>query len=185
MARRRAALQIPLIACGLLCLLPSSVAVACPALTTDALAGGQDLADCSCVGGYSGAPRCDGNPARSPWPPPPLAAEQAGLTHAPHLHHPHHTPPEACVGPSKCSSGKVCLGYEPETGHVFCYGSNGGCKWNQNDCATDSDCSKYTTSSNKYTDGMTCPGATGWAAEACACHPSCETLFIAAPAIAA
>jgi hypothetical protein len=68
---RRAALQIALLACSLLfSLLPSSVAVDCPALTTDAPAGGQDLADCSCVGGYSGETRCDGNPPRSPLPPP-------------------------------------------------------------------------------------------------------------------
>jgi len=63
---RRAALQTPLLACGLLLnLLSSSVAVDCPALTT---AGGQDLADCSCVGGTSGAPRCAGNPQQNTCP---------------------------------------------------------------------------------------------------------------------
>ena len=77
--------------------------------------------------------------------------------------------PGPCVGPTKCGENKFCVGYEPQTGHVYCYGKSNGCKWSSNDCATDSDCSKYTTSSPKYTDRTTCPGSTGWRADACTC----------------
>ena len=51
-----------------------------------------------------------------------MEAKEGGLTHAPT---PPPTPPtpEACIGPAKChTQHKVCVGYEPETGHVFCCG---------------------------------------------------------------
>lgn len=54
----------------------------------------------------------------------------------------------------KCTRDKICAGFEPD-GKVYCYGDNGGCKWNQNDCNTDADCQAkyYPGLSKKYTDG--------------------------------
>uniref|UniRef100_A0A6C0DRR7 Uncharacterized protein n=1 Tax=viral metagenome TaxID=1070528 RepID=A0A6C0DRR7_9ZZZZ len=54
----------------------------------------------------------------------------------------------------KCTSDKICAGFEPD-GKVYCYGDNRGCKWNQNDCNTDADCKAkyYPGLSPKYTDG--------------------------------
>ena len=87
---------------------------------------------------------------------------------------------EPCDGPTKCHpENKFCVGYEEDTGFVYCYGLDSGCKWNENDCATDADCSKYTTSSPKYTDSTTCPGSEGWRAAACTC-PAGQTLVAAA-----
>jgi len=68
----------------------------------------------------------------------------------------------------KCGSNKFCLGFEPDH-KIYCYGSDGGCLWGQNTCDTDQDCSKYTTSSPKYTDGDTpdCTADLGWRKDAC------------------
>ena len=48
--------------------------------------------------------------------------------------------------------------------------------WNTHDCSNDSDCTKYTEKSLKYTDGdiIECPGAKSWRdpnwrADACKC----------------
>ena len=58
-----------------------------------------------------------------------------------------------CYGPSKCARTKRgkrrCAGFEGDT--VYCYGNNKKCL--PDDCSVDSDCSKYTTESPKYTKG--------------------------------
>ena len=97
---------------------------------------------------------------------------------------PSHAEP-SCVATLKCHPEyKFCVGYEEDTGHVYCYGWADGCKWDQvtdqNDCATDADCAKYTTSSPKYTDSTTCPGSEGWRAAACECHTAAESAEAAA-----
>ena len=64
----------------------------------------------------------------------------------------------------KCGANKFCVGYEPDN-KVYCYGSNGGCLWNQNSCNTDTDCrTKYDMLSPKYTDGdqPNCTSPSGW-----------------------
>ena len=68
----------------------------------------------------------------------------------------------------KCGSNHFCLGFEPDH-KVYCYGSNAGCLWGQNTCTADKDCSKYSTSSAKYTDGDTpqCGKNMGWRQDAC------------------
>ena len=77
-----------------------------------------------------------------------------------------------CNGPSKCSSKKICVGFEGKK--VYCYGSKQGCLWFSNDCTTDEDCKKYSTSSQlKYTDGedLDCETTPNkWRADACSCH---------------
>lgn len=76
-----------------------------------------------------------------------------------------------CVGPIKCGENNFCVGFEGDK--VYCYGKpNGGCYWKENDCTTDSDCSKYTIESPKYTDGdaLVCPNAGGWREDACKCE---------------
>ena len=50
---------------------------------------------------------------------------------------------QECFGPSKCGANGFCVGFEGT--RVYCYGSSSGCKWNSNDCRTDSDCTKYRT----------------------------------------
>jgi hypothetical protein len=87
-----------------------------------------------------------------------------------------------CEGPSKCGTNKFCVGFEGL--QVFCYGNDHGCLWKSNDCAEDSDCSKYTTNSAKFLysdyeakyysvarigDMLYCPDVEGWAADACSC----------------
>ena len=53
-----------------------------------------------------------------------------------------------CYGPNYCGINNFCVGFEYD--RIFCYGSDQGCLWNSNDCLQHSDCSKYTTSSPKY-----------------------------------
>ena len=87
------------------------------------------------------------------------------------------TPANSCAnyGPTICGANKFCVGFEQ--GKVYCYGYSTGCKWNSDDCNVDADCSKYSTSSAKYTDGdnQTCPvhplhpGGSLWRADACSC----------------
>ena len=76
-----------------------------------------------------------------------------------------------CYGPSRCGVNNFCVGFEYD--RVFCYGSNQDCLWNSNDCVQDSDCSKYTTSSFKYStmDPQECNIGTmqGWEKDACKC----------------
>lgn len=73
----------------------------------------------------------------------------------------------------KCGVNSFCVGFEGA--NVYCYGAASGCMWGRSDCSTDTDCSKYSSSSAKYTDGdtITCPdGATGWRSDACTCSAS-------------
>ena len=82
-----------------------------------------------------------------------------------------------CSGPVRCGQHNFCVGFEGA--NVYCYGDSDRCKWGSNDCAQDSDCSKYTTSSAKFTDGdsPSCP-ADGWRNDACNCqanNTSCLT----------
>lgn len=66
-----------------------------------------------------------------------------------------------------CGRYNFCLAFEADH-KVYCYGDWAGCRWGANDCRSDSDCSKYTTASPKFTDGdsPSCP-ANGWRADAC------------------
>jgi hypothetical protein len=58
---------------------------------------------------------------------------------------------------------RFCLG-EQRTATaraVYCYGSTGGCLWESNACAVDSDCAQYSAATTqKYTDGTGWPAAT-------------------------
>ena len=79
-----------------------------------------------------------------------------------------------CRGPVKCGGTQggikeICVGFEGNK--VYCYGANNGCKWNQQDCKEDDDCKKYTTESDKFTDGwdVDCLKPSGWRASACKC----------------
>ena len=80
-----------------------------------------------------------------------------------HLTYGGHNKPDSL----KCGTNKFCVGHEGEK--IYCYGKSDGCKWNENDCSTDSDCSKYTTDSLKFTDAaQKCPNTKiGWMLDAC------------------
>ena len=78
---------------------------------------------------------------------------------------------QKCYGPNRCGKNNFCVGFEYD--RIFCYGSDKGCKWNSNDCLKDSDCSKYTTSSLKYSNmeprDCVLDKLTGWEKDACSC----------------
>ena len=77
-----------------------------------------------------------------------------------------------CFGPTRCGSNNFCVGFEYD--RIFCYGSENGCLWNSMDCLQDSDCSKYTTQSLKYSnlEPKICnfDYLKGWERDACTCE---------------
>lgn len=71
-----------------------------------------------------------------------------------------------------CGAHNFCVGIEGS--HIYCYGSNTGCRWDLNDCDTDEDCNAYNSASPKFSDatlGSSCPDVSGWAADACRTSP--------------
>jgi hypothetical protein len=70
-----------------------------------------------------------------------------------------------------CGKNNFCVNNENNDTNYYCYGNTTGCLWNTNDCKTDSDCDKYTSTSPRYTDaGMTCQYITPadqWPFDAC------------------
>lgn len=85
-------------------------------------------------------------------------------------------------GPTiKCGKGVYgngdnwCGSVDPANQQVFCYGETGGCLIGKSDCNTDSDCTKYTSTSKRYSDysvGMTnnvCKNfdGNGWSGKFC------------------
>ena len=77
-----------------------------------------------------------------------------------------------CFGPIRCGSNNFCVGFEYD--RIFCYGSENGCLWNSMDWLQDSDCSKYTTQSLKYSslEPKICDFdyLKGWERDACTCE---------------
>ena len=53
-----------------------------------------------------------------------------------------------------CGPHKFCIQRTSDV--VYCFGKSSGCLWGRNDCATDGDCQKYNSESEKYTDGVPC-----------------------------
>lgn len=69
--------------------------------------------------------------------------------------------PTGNSSPIVCGAYNFCVNTQNYGKNYYCYGETSGCLWNTNDCTTDSDCSKYTTSSLSYTDpGGVCQGLT-------------------------
>ena len=80
-----------------------------------------------------------------------------------------------CDGSVKCGSYNFCVGFEGNK--VYCYGSQNKCLWRRNDCITDEDCKKYTSSSPKFTDGddLNCSKKPSrWRRDACTCDEKRE-----------